>query len=79
MARADDDVTFGYDRDVRYEYGQSINIRPHTFDHEAVVLDGRDQNEMLAYFKLTLDEAEALAYRLLYAVNRIKEDTDEQA
>lgn len=74
MTRAQDDEAFDFDRYVQYVDGPMLQVRKHSWiDDPNVVIDDFDGE---IYIRLTLDEAEALAYRLLYAVKRIKEDTD---
>lgn len=76
MTRAQDDKTFSYGGYVKHDDGSSAQVREHTGRRD-VVLQGRSANSDGAYYlPMSFDEAEALAYRLLYAVKRIKEDTD---
>lgn len=80
MTRAQDDKTFGFGKTTKtIKDDVLITVRKNVYFPNPVL--GMEkvydkENKVDIWTDLTLDEAEALAYRLLYAVKRIKEDTD---
>ena len=70
------DEIFDYNKEVIGSHGNATIVRNNIYNSKAVVLEGVNTDDQHFYTSLELDEAEALAYRLLYAVKRSREDTD---
>lgn len=68
----ENDKIFGFDT-VRKHGSAKLTVRPNSYD-EDLVIRGHDSNGQYFYFSLGLDDAEEVAYRILYAVTKLREE-----